>query len=269
MTDAATPDPTALRSDRPHPARIYNYLLGGSDYFPADRAAAEAGLAVNPGARVAARANREFLRRAVTHLTGDAGLRQFLDIGSGIPAAGSTHLVARAIAPESHVVYVDNDPLVVKRGRALPADHGAIEYISGDLREPERILARATATLDLGQPVGLLLLSVTHHLRDEDDPHALVAGLLAALPAGSYLALSQVTPDLAPDGWRAVEADFASRGGVLRPRTRAEITRFFDGLELVEPGLTVVHRWRPDERDQQADQPDALVSVYGGVARKP
>ncbi|GAA3382623.1 SAM-dependent methyltransferase [Cryptosporangium minutisporangium] len=268
MSDAAPRESAELRSDRPHPARIYNYLLGGADYFPADRAAAEAGLAVNPGARIAARANREFLRRAVTHLTRDAGLRQFLDIGSGIPAAASPHQVAQALAPETHVVYVDNDPLVVTRGRALPSGHGSIEYLRGDLREPDDVLRRAGTTLDLRKPVGLLLLAVTHHLRDEDDPHALVRRLLDALPTGSYLALSQVTSDLEPAGWRAVAEDFAQRGGVLRPRSRADIDRFFDGLALVEPGLTLVHRWRPDERDQHSGEPDALVSIYGGVARK-
>ncbi|GAA0248351.1 SAM-dependent methyltransferase [Cryptosporangium japonicum] len=254
-------DAVELRTDRPHSARIYNYLLGGEDNFPADRAAAEAGLAVNPGARVAAQANREFLRRAVTYLAG-SGVDQFLDVGSGIPAADSTHLVA----PDATVVYVDYDPLVVARGRDVP---GRVRYARADLREPDRVLARAAETLDLSRPVALLLVAVTHHLLDAEDPQARVARLVDALPSGSYLALSQLTSDLAPDKWAALEQDFARRGVVLRPRPGPEIARFFEGLELVEPGLTLVHRWRPDAHDHQSDRPDALVSVLGAVARKP
>ncbi|WP_035855637.1 SAM-dependent methyltransferase [Cryptosporangium arvum] len=254
-------DAVELRTERPHPARIYNYLLGGDDNYPADRAAAEAGLAVNPGARVAARSNREFLRRVVTFLAG-AGVDQFLDVGSGIPAADSTHLVA----PDATVVYLDYDPLVVARGRDEP---GRVRYAHADLREPDRVLARAAETLDLSRPVGLLLVAVTHHLLDAEDPHARVARLVHALAPGSYLALSQLTSDLAPDGWSALEQDFTKRGVVLRPRPAREIARFFDGLEPVEPGLTLVHRWRPDAHDLQSDQPDDLVSVMGAVARKP
>ncbi|MFG1925399.1 SAM-dependent methyltransferase [Cryptosporangium sp. NPDC048952] len=254
-------DAVELRTDRPHPARIYNYLLGGEDNFAADRAAAEAGLAVNPGAKVTARSNREFLRRVVTFLTG-VGIDQFLDVGSGIPAADSTHLVA----PDASVVYVDYDPLVVSLGADEP---GRVHYAQADLREPNRVLARAGELLDLTRPVGLLLVAVTHHLQDAEDPHARVRRLVEALPAGSYLALSQLTSDFLPDEWRAIERDSGRRGVVLRARPGPEIARFFEGLDLVEPGLTPVHRWRPDDRDRQSDQPDEVVSILGAVARTP
>ncbi|TQS41127.1 SAM-dependent methyltransferase [Cryptosporangium phraense] len=268
---AADREPVELHPERPHPARVYDYLLGGNTNFASDRAAAEAGLTVNEGARTTARSNREFLRRAVTFLARDAGVRQFVDVGTGLPTAPNVHETAHAIAPESRVVYTDNDPIVAAHARALLTSEpgtGPTSYLEADLRDPETILAQAHQLLDFTQPIGLLLIAVTHHVDDEDDPHAVVADLVGRLPSGSYLALSQITDEFRPE-WHEVSKDFARRGGVLRPRPRASIERFFTGLELVEPGLQVVNRWRPDDTDVYRDLDEGGVSVLGAVARKP
>jgi SAM-dependent methyltransferase len=257
--------------EQPHPARVYDYLLGGREHYPADRAAAEAGLRANPSSRIPPRENRGFLRRVVTHLAAECGVRQFLDIGTGIPTSPNVHEVAQAVAPDARIVYVDNDPIVLAHARALTAGtpQGRTEYLDADLRDVERILGAPglRATLDLRRPVALMLVAVLHFVEDCDKPHDLVRGLLDALPPGSYLALSHLTGDFDPAAWERVSAVYARDGVVMRVRSRDEIAAFFDGLDLLDPGLSVVTRWRPDaEVDRRAT--DTQVSVYGGVALK-
>ncbi|MGC4896668.1 SAM-dependent methyltransferase [Micromonospora sp. DT31] len=258
-----------------HPARRYNYWLGGKDNFQADRDSGDAMAARFPTIRISALENRRFLRRAVHHLAGEAGIRQFLDIGTGIPSADNTHEVAQSVAPSTRVVYVDNDPIVLAHARALltSSAEGATAYLDADLRDPERILAHPDLrrTLDLSRPVGLMLLAVLHFVPDGEDPYAIVTRLLDALPAGSYLAASHATHDYLPASV-AAEAKAAARGGgphgVINLRSQAEFVRFFDGLDLVEPGVCSVAEWRaegePEPRPSVVD-----VSMYGGVARKP
>ncbi|HEX6930861.1 MAG TPA: SAM-dependent methyltransferase [Streptosporangiaceae bacterium] len=251
-----------------HPARVYDYWLGGKDNFAADREAAERVLAVTPGLRFRVQANRAFLARAVRFLAGEAGIRQFLDIGTGIPAANNTHEVAQAIAPDARVVYVDNDPIVLVHARALLASspQGSTQYVDGDVRNAGPILKAAASTLDLARPVALMLLGIMHLVQDSEDPYGIVAGLMAALPSGSYLALSHPAIDI-----HAAQAEAQRRYNerVSTPqtlRTREQVATFFEGLELVPPGLTYVHAWRPDPGDET--DPDT-VSAHCGVARKP
>ncbi|HEX6967975.1 MAG TPA: SAM-dependent methyltransferase [Micromonosporaceae bacterium] len=258
----------------PHPARRYNYWLGGKDNFQADRESGDAIAAAFPGIRTAALENRYFLRRAVAYLAKEAGVRQFLDIGTGIPTADNTHEVAQRIAPESRIVYVDNDPIVLAHARALltSTPEGATAYIDADLREPEKILNHPDLlrTLDLSQPVGLMLIAVLHFVMDHEDAYGLVAGLLDALPSGSYVALSHATFDfMTPEHRRSSEAALATgRHGAFRGRSRDEVVRFFDGLELVPPGVVLLSEWRADD-EPQPRPPATEVAGYGAVARKP
>jgi hypothetical protein len=265
--------PVDLQTDRPHPARVYDYLLGGKDNFAADRAAAEAGLRANPNSRIPPRANRAFLGRAVRYLAGEAGISQFLDIGTGIPTSPNVHEVAQAVEPAARIVYVDNDPIVLTQARALltAGPQGRTAYIDADLRDIDAILGSAELqrTLDLGRPVGLLLIAVTHFIPDEDDPWALAARLLAALPSGSYLALSHLTGDFDPAAWAGVVAVYRRSGVTMKVRPKPDIERFFAGLDLIDPGVVSLPRWRPDPSDVGRPPSDAAVSVYGGVARKP
>jgi hypothetical protein len=247
-----------------HPARMYDYFLGGKDNFPADKAAAEQLLAVVPETRVGARENRAFLQRAVRFLAAEAGIRQFLDIGTGLPTQGNVHEVAQEVAPEARVVYVDNDPIVHVHATALLGGPGTASVLA-DLRAPEEVLnhPETQRLIDLDQPLGLLLVAVLHFVRDEEDPAGIVARLVAAMTPGSYLVLSHATGDLVPPdvGSKATRAyDRASAPLVLR--TRAEIERLFDGLELIEPGVVQLCNWRPD-----GDLPTGN-GLLGGVARK-
>jgi hypothetical protein len=231
-------------------ARIYDYLLGGKDNYAADRAAVEAVLKVAPELGYSARANRAFLGRVVRYLGAEAGIRQFLDIGTGIPTAGNTHQVAQAVAPESRVVYVDYDPVVLAHARALLTSHqaGATEYIDADLRDTGTILAQAARLLDFGQPVAVTLLMILHVIPDSDDPYAMVANVMDALPSGSYLAVSHLGSDLlGADAKRGFE-DIVSRTAQQQyiGRTREQIARFFAGMDQVEPGIVRVEEWRPD-----------------------
>ncbi|MFG3682881.1 SAM-dependent methyltransferase [Micromonospora chalcea] len=273
---APAPGPLGARIDTTvaHPARRYNYWLGGKDNFQADRDSGDAMAARFPTIRISALENRRFLRRAVRHLAGEAGIRQFLDIGTGIPTADNTHEVAQAIDPRARVVYVDNDPIVLAHARALltSSADGVTAYLDADLREPERILAHPDLrrTLDLSQPVALMLLAVLHFVPDGEDPYAIVDTLLDALPPGSYLAASHATHDYLP-AEVAAEAKAAARGGgphgVINLRSREEVVRFFDGLELVEPGVCSVAEWHADGEPEP--RPSVVdVSMYGGVARK-
>jgi S-adenosyl methyltransferase len=251
-----------------HQARIYDYLLGGKDNYAADRAATEALRAVNPDIDSTVRANRAFLGRAVRYLAADAGIRQFLDIGTGIPTAGNTHEVAQAAAPQSRVVYVDYDPVVLAHARALLVSgaDGATDYIDADLRDTESILTKAAELLDFTRPVAVTLIAILHAIPDTDDPHAIVATLMDAVPPGSYLALSHAGSDLvSPHVQHGIE-DVASRmiRQQLASRTREQVARFFRGTDLVEPGLVRVEDWRPDPA---AGDP-VRSSLWCGVGRK-
>ncbi len=265
------PLPSAdLQMDIPHPSRMYDYYLGGKDNFPADREAAERAVAANPEFRSTARANRSFLQRAV-RFAAEQGIDQFLDIGTGIPTAGNTHQIAQQVTPSARVAYVDNDPIVLAHARALMADlgNGPTTVLQADLRDPAAILAdpRLLAHLDFDRPVALVLVAVLHFLRDEDKPHAVVAELLSALVPGSLLILSHGTADfVSPEVRDSIISVYDKATAPLVGRPRAEVTRFFDGLDLVDPGVVTVPLWRPTETpDEGAER----VGIYCGVARKP
>ncbi|MCK9931037.1 SAM-dependent methyltransferase [Frankia sp. Mgl5] len=274
---SASVSPLDLRTDIPHPARMYDYYLGGKDNFPADREAAEQALAAFPNLRLYARQNRAFLHRAflyraVAHLTTTAGVSQFLDIGTGIPTNPSLHETAQRLDPAARVLYVDNDPMVLSHSRALltsTSSEGRTAYLDADLREVDRILDAPDlhATLDLSQPVAVSLIAVLPFLADSDDPYGIVRRLLDAVPSGSYLVLTHGTADANPATQRPA-ALYQQHGIHLQPRSRTEVERFFDILELVEPGVQIVHRWRPDDT-VPSDLTDAQVSMYGAVGRKP
>jgi hypothetical protein len=231
-------------------ARIYDYLLGGKDNYAADRAAVDAVLKVAPELGFTARANRAFLGRVVRYLSAEAGIRQFLDIGTGIPTAGNTHQVAQAIAPESRVVYVDYDPVVLAHARALLTSHqaGATEYVDADLRDTGTILAQAARLLDFAKPVAVTLLMILHVIPDSDDPYAIVAKVMDALPSGSYLAVSHLGSELLHQEAKQGFEDIVSRTAQQQyiGRSREQIARFFKGMDLVESGLVRVEEWRPD-----------------------
>ena len=251
-----------------HPARVYDYWLGGKDNFAADREAGDRVLEATPGLRERVRANRAFLVRAVRYLAAEAGIRQFLDIGTGIPSANNTHEIAQQVAPDSRVVYVDNDPIVLTHARALLAGRpeGSIQYIDGDVRDVASIIGAAAKTLDFTQPMALLLLGVLHLVQDAEGPYELVATLMDALPSGSYLVISHPASDIHP-GQAEAQRRYNERVSTPQTlRTRAEVSRFFEGLDLVPPGLVYVHTWRPGPDDIV---PPNGVSAYGGVARKP
>jgi len=262
-----------LQTGQPHPARVYDYLLGGKDNFAADRAAAEAGLRANPNSRIPPRENRAFLGRAVRYLAGEAGISQFLDIGTGIPTSPNVHEIAQGIEPRARIVYVDNDPIVLAQARALltTGPEGRTAYIDADLRDIDAILGSADLqrTLDLSKPVGLLLIAVMHFIPDEDDPWTLAARLLAALPSGSYLALSHLTGDFDPAAWAGVVAVYRRSGVTMQVRRKPDVERFFAGLDPIDPGVVSLPQWHPDPSDVGRPPSDAAVSVYGGVARKP
>jgi hypothetical protein len=252
-----------------HPARVYDYWLGGKDNFEADRTAGEATIAAYPAIRASARANRAFLARSVRFLTAEAGLRQFLDIGTGLPTASNTHEVAQAIAPESRIVYVDNDPLVLSHARALltSSPEGVTAYLDADLRDTGQILEQAAQTLDFTKPVAIMLLAILHYIPDLDQARQTVARLLSAVPSGSYLAISHAASDIAPEQMaemiRRMNQHLAEGNHVGRPR--AVVAQFFDGLEVLDPGVVKVTEWRPES----ALQAQGPTSLWGGVARKP
>jgi hypothetical protein len=252
-----------------HQARMYDYVLGGKDNYAADRAAVEAGLKAWPDMAFAMRANRAFLGRVVRYLAGEAGIRQFLDIGTGIPTAGNTHQVAQAIAPESRVVYADYDPVVLAHARALLTSHeaGATEYIDADLRDTDTILDQAAQLLDFTKPVAVTLLAIVHVIPDSDDPHAIVAKVMDAVPAGSHLAISHAGTDLfdeeTSDSFRGVINQMMRQH--YTPRSREQVARFFAGMDLVEPGLVPVEDWRPEPGTVDAGE----SAIYGAVGRKP
>ncbi len=252
----------------PHIARVYDYWLGGTDNFAADRVMGERTLQAYPNLVYSVRANRAFLARAVRFLAGEAGIRQFLDIGTGIPTANNTHEVAQRIAPSSRIVYVDNDPVVLSHARALlkTTREGACAYIDADLRDPEAILATAADTLDFSQPVAVMLIAVMHFIGDDAQASAIMQRLMAACVPGSYAALSHAASDIdAAQMAEMVRRLNESTAEKTTLRDRAAVTRLFDRLELVEPGVIRAAEWRPDT-DLEAASPAAL---WGGVARKP
>jgi S-adenosyl methyltransferase len=264
MTSDGTP---AFDTSVAHQARIYDYLLGGKDNYAADRAATDAILKIYPEMAVNARANRAFLGRAVRYLAGEAGIRQFLDIGTGIPTAGNTHQVAQAIAPRSQVVYVDYDPIVLAHARALltSSDAGATEYIHADLRDTETILDRAAQLLDFSKPVAVTMLAILHAIPDSDHPHEIVAGLMGALRPGSHLVVSHIAADLIDRETRSGLDNLADR--MIQQdftfRDRDQVARFFAGMDLAKPGLVRLEDWRPEPGD-----PAGTSAVWTAVGRK-
>jgi hypothetical protein len=267
---SALPDddyqPPDIDTSVAHQARVYNYLLGGKDNFAADREVGDKAIQVYPDLPVAARANRAFLGRAVRFLAAEAGIRQFLDIGTGIPSANNTHEVAQGVAPESQVVYVDNDPIVLAHARALltSAPEGQTDYLDADANDPDTILARAAGTLDFSRPVAIMLLLILHVIKD---PYALISRLVDAVPAGSYLTISIPASDIQPE----TEAEVTRRlneglpGVTSTFRSHAEVTRFFDGLELLEPGVVPMNYWRPGPG---GPDPAGAIPGYAAVGRK-
>jgi S-adenosyl methyltransferase len=250
-----------------HIARVYDYWLGGKDNFAADRVMGERTLQAYPNLVFSVRANRAFLARTVRFLAGQ-GIRQFLDIGTGIPTANNTHEVAQHIAPESRIVYVDNDPVVLSHAKALlkSTPEGACAYIDADLRDPDTILAGAAETLDFGQPIAVMLIAVMHFVGDDAEASAIMNRLTGASVPGSYVALSHAASDIdAEQMAEMVRRLNEATAEKTTLRDRAGVTRLFNGLDLVEPGVIRAAEWRPDT-DLEAASPAAL---WGGVARKP
>ena len=249
----------------PHPARVYNFWLGGKDNFAADRHAAEQVLRLLPGIVAGVRANRGFLVETVRYLSGQ-GIRQFLDVGTGLPAPNNTHEVAQRLAPESRIVYVDHDPMVVTHAEALlrSSPQGRCAYVEADLRDADFILDEASSTLDFSQPVGLMLLAILQLVPDDAEAQRIVEALAARLAPGSYIAISHMTADFAPESvMSATRAYNDLAPDPVTPRTKAQLTAFFGGRELVKPGVVSVSRWRPDA----ADDDQELVDLYGAIAR--
>jgi len=287
-----------IDTTKPHPARVYDVFLGGRDHYPVDRAAAKAALAADPRVYLNVWHNRDFVRRAITHLAQEAGIRQFLDIGTGLPTTENVHEIAQRFAPQSRVVYVDNDPVVLAHARALltsgPA--GATNHLDAELSDPDTILRQAARTLNFEKPIALVLAAILHFV-DDEMAYDVVAKLADALAPGSHLVLSHLTPDLNPQNSRRVSKTYEEQGLSFVLRSKDAVLRFFrdNGLELIEPGIVPAHHWRPDHRPWPLspspaaqtsrldrlelidkiryqdinDVTDADVSVYGAVARKP
>jgi SAM-dependent methyltransferase len=254
----------------PHPARVYAYWLGGKDYYPADREAAEEVIRLRPQVVAGARANRQFLARLVRFLAGECGIRQFLDIGTGLPGPDNTHEVAHDVAPECRVVYVDNDPVVMAYARALLTSKvaGVCDYIEADVRDPAAIVRQASRALDFTQPAAVLLLALLHFVPDGGDPAGIVAALARALRPGSYIAISHLTADYAPAEVHAAAAAYntvAPAPVAVTPRTHEQVTGLFGGLPLLEPGVVPVTGWRPTSPLPHRQPCD----LYAGVARIP
>jgi hypothetical protein len=252
----------------PHSARVWNYWLGGKDNFPADRKVGDEVRTIYPGIVDIARQTRVFLGRAVRFLAGEAGIRQFLDIGTGLPTADNTHEVAQRIAPECRIVYVDNDPLVLVHARALltSTSEGVCDYIDADVHDPDRILTEAARTLDFTRPIGLMMLGILGNVLDDDAAYAIRDRLIDALPPGSCLALEDGTNIVLPEAATAAEQTRAEGGDPYRLRSPEQIAQFFHGLELLEPGVVSVSRWRPEATPWELP---AEVGALCGVARKP
>jgi O-methyltransferase involved in polyketide biosynthesis len=270
VTDAvpASAESTGLDPAVSHSARIWNYWLGGKDNYAVDRAAGDRVAEMLPIIVVQARADRAFLGRAVRYLAGEAGIRQFLDIGTGLPTADNTHEVAQRVAPDSRIVYVDNDPLVLVHARALltSSPEGKTEYIEADLRDPDNILAAAARTLDLAQPTALLLLGVLHHIPDTAEACSIVRQLTSALAPGSFLAINHSTSAISGEAMEEAVRHWNQVGTpTMTLRTPDQVNAFFDGLELLPPGVVSCSRWRPEIG--LSGEPPAEVDEFCGVAR--
>lgn len=261
--------PPGIDTTVPHSARFWDWLLGGKDNYPVDRAVGEQVLGIDPDLRDAARADRGFLVRAVRYLVGEQGIRQLLDIGTGLPTVNNTHEVAQATAPECRIVYVDNDPLVLVHARALltSTPEGVTAYLDADVRDPDKILREAARTLDFSQPVSLMLLGVINYIIDDAEAHAVVKRLVGALPSGSYLAISHPTAEIHGEAVDASMRHWNENGGTpIRHRTRQQVISLFDGLELLQPGVVSCSFWRPDPSEVGIR---TAVHQYCGLARKP
>ena len=267
MTGSEADAPLRIDTSRPHPARVYDWWLGGKDNYPVDEELARRILAVDGTVLRGARANRRFMQRAV-RAAAEAGIRQFLDIGTGIPTEPNLHQVAQGVAPAAKVVYADNDPIVLRHAEALlhGTAEGSTQYVHADVRDLDTLLRRAGESLDLGRPVALSLVALTHYL--DDTAYELLGDYVSRLAPGSWLILSQVTPDLSPEAIEKAANQFRASGTPFHPRSLPEFSRFFEGLELLGPGVIPVSGWRPEPEDVAA-QAEGIVPVYAGVARKP
>jgi hypothetical protein len=257
-----------IDTDVPHTARIWNYWLGGKDNFAADRAVGDQVQQFLPDIVTSARADRAFLKRAVGHLVVEAGIRQFLDVGTGLPTADNTHEVAQALAPETRIVYTDNDPLVLTHARALltSTDEGATDYIDADARDAPTILGAARRTLDFDRPVAVMLLGILNFIGDDEEAVGVVRRLVAAVPSGSYLAIAHPTTEIRPEESRAAAAQWNETATPpITLRSKAQLLRFFEGLELLEPGVVTCTKWRPEPGDPAAETD---VYQFCGLARK-
>jgi hypothetical protein len=255
-SDGPDPRPIEVDGSVARPARVYDYVLGGNDNFAADREVAEHAAAARgeegiDHARAAVKADRDFLGRAVRYLVAEAGVRQFLDVGTGIPHGDNIHEIAQGIAPESRIVYVDDDAVVLAHAHRLRKSRpeGATAYIDADPREVDKVLRQAPETLDMSQPIAVTLFGTLHHVLDEHEPHKIVSRLLEAVPSGSYLAVSHLTADIMTEAVTEAAKRINESGTGFRLIVRGgdEISRFFDGLDIVEPGLVTADKWRPDE----------------------
>ncbi|MGW4563574.1 SAM-dependent methyltransferase [Streptomyces sp. NPDC004561] len=265
MTDTGF-SPERIDTGKPHSARMYDWFLDGKDHYAVDAEAAKRVLELFPDAKESAWANREFMHRAARFVAG-RGVGQFLDIGTGIPTEPNLHQIVQAVTPSARVVYADNDPIVLRHAEALlqGTPEGRTAYVHADVREPERIVAYAREHLDLSRPVGLSLIALLPFVTDEQDPYGIVRTLMDPLPSGSHLLLSHVSAEIDPDVWDRIASVYRSGGTAVRARTHAEVARFFDGLELCEPGVVPATGWRPEPGMRVGvEQP-----VYVGVARKP
>ncbi|MGW1209456.1 SAM-dependent methyltransferase [Streptomyces sp. NPDC002499] len=268
-----------IDTSRPHSARMYDYYLGGKDHFEIDKTAAESVAGVYPGIFVCARENRAFMHRATRVLAREHGIRQWLDIGTGIPTEPNLHQVAQSVVPDARVVYADNDPLVLKYAERLmrSTPQGRTTYIEADVNDPGSLLdsPALSEVLDRDQPIALSLNALMHFVTDAQDPYGIVSRLLDFLPSGSALALSHCTPDFDPDTWQKVTDIYTNAGTPVQFRSQSAVARFFEGLDLLEPGVSVGHRWRPDAAaatatdDSAEPLTDAVVSLWTGVGIKP
>jgi hypothetical protein len=256
-----------IDTSRPHPARMYDYYLGGRDNYEVDREAAQRVIDLLPDIVPAARANRDFLHRTVRFLA-ESGIEQFIDIGTGVPTSPNTHEIAQAVSPDVRVAYIDNDPIVATHAGARLTGAGNTGFFLGDIRDPASILEHPTLgkLIDFDRPVALMLVAVLHFIKDAEDPAGIVTALRDALPAGSHLVLSHGTADFHGGGFPEIFKIYDKATATLNPRTREEILRYFDGFELLEPGLVQVLLWRPER--QPTPEEISKVGFYGGVARK-
>ncbi|MEU9332724.1 SAM-dependent methyltransferase [Streptomyces sp. NPDC048290] len=260
-----------IDTTRPHPARVYDWFLGGKDNYPVDEELGHRIMSIDTGAPRAARSNRWFMQRATRLLARQLGISQFLDIGSGIPTEPNLHQLAQAVTPEARIVYVDNDPIVLAHAAALlrGTPHGKTHYVQADARDPRRIIDQAAHTLDLDRPVALSLIALLHFIADEDGAHDLVSTLLDALAPGSFLVLSALTADFEPENVRRGIAAYTAGGVTLVARSRSEFGAFFTGLDVMAPGIVPLPAWHPELAEDESDIGDGPISLYGAVARKP